>query len=408
MTQAQVVLLWIYAGIVAIWPIRLVVLELVLRRLTRLSPESPQYEQPVPPLVSAVLPARNEEQNLVRCLESLSAQQYPNLEIIVVNDRSADRTGVIAQQAAIRDSRIRVLTITTLPPGWIGKTHALKRATDSARGEWFWFIDADTDHAPESLSTLLEYARDQGASMVSLLPELRCESFWESVVQPLAGITLMQYFPLHLVNDDRSRLAFANGQCILIERTAYLAAGGHEAVRARFVEDIALARAVKGLGLGLRVALAHRLVFCRMYSSIAQLVGGWSRILYDALDRKAWRVQLNLLDALMLSQSGHLAMAAGLTISLFGACPLAGWLLGLSLLHHVGMFLVFRRVYRTSVPGSRYAIWYPLGNLIVDWILFKALGMCFTGRVTWRGTQYKSGADEMTPQRIELSPGDAR
>ena len=95
----------------------------------------------------------------------------------------------------------------------------------------------------------------EGASLVSVLPELRCESFWEKVVQPLAGITLMQSFPLPAVNDDRSRLAFANGQYILIERPAYLAAGGHEAVRDRFVEDIALAKEVKGLGLPIRVML---------------------------------------------------------------------------------------------------------------------------------------------------------
>ncbi len=219
----------------------------------------------------------------------------------------------------MRDLRIHVLTIQRLPAGWTGKTHALQRAAREARGDWFWFIDADTDHAPESLSTLMEYARSQGASLVSLLPELRCETFWEKVVQPLAAIALMQSFPLNVVNDDRSRLAFANGQYILIERPAYLAAGGHEAVRDRFVEDIALAKRVKGLGLPIRVALARGLVTCRMYSSLAQLVRGWSRILYDALDRKAWRLSLNLLDGLVISQTAHVAFVAGLALWLAGA-----------------------------------------------------------------------------------------
>ncbi len=148
-----------------------------------------------------------------------------------------------------------MLTIEHLPSGWTGKTHALHRATAEARGEWLWYLDADTLQAPEALSVLMEYGRIHDASLVSLLPELRCETFWEEVVQPLGGITLMQSFPLHLVHSRRSRLAFANGQSILISRSAYDQAGGHQAVRDRFVEDIGLAQRVKDLGLSIRVAL---------------------------------------------------------------------------------------------------------------------------------------------------------
>jgi len=401
MSHAYVVLLGIYAAIIAIWPIRLIVLEVLLRRLGALSPQSPRYEQPEPPLVSAILPARNEEHNLARCLDSLSAQDYPHLEIIVVDDRSTDRTGPIAQSAARRDPRIRVLTIERLPPGWTGKTHALQQAAKQARGDWFWFMDADTDHSPASLSTLMEYARTTGASLVSLLPELRCETFWEKVVQPLAGVTLMQSFPLNWVNDDRSRLAFANGQYILIERPAYLAAGGHEAVRDRFVEDIGLAQEVKRLGLPIRVALTRGLVTCRMYSSLAQLVRGWSRIFYDALDRRAWRLWLKLLDGIFISQTAHCAFVAGLALWLSGAGPLASWLFGLSIIHHIWMYLLFRRVYRMSSPDSRSVGWYVLGNLVVDVILLQAIRMCFTGRVTWRGTHYNKSIRPIMGERVE-------
>ncbi len=151
------------------------------------------------------------------------------------------------------------------------------------------------------------------------------------MVQPLAAITLMQSFPLHVVNDDRSRLAFANGQYILIERTAYEAAGGHRAVRERFVEDIGMAEKVKSLGLPIRVALVRGLVLCRMYSSFRQLVRGWSRILYDALGRKTWRLVLKLLDPIIFCQSGHLALAAALVLMALGRSgPSATWLLVLA------------------------------------------------------------------------------
>ncbi|MEJ7640167.1 MAG: glycosyltransferase, partial [Singulisphaera sp.] len=166
------------------------------------------------------------------------------------------------------------MTITELPAGWTGKTHALQVASESARGEWFWFLDADTRHEPDSLSIVLEYAREHRADMASLLPEMRCETFWEDVVQPLAGVVLMQSFPLFRVNDDRSRLAFANGQYILIRRSAYAAAGGHRAVRDRFVEDIYLAKRVKALGLPIRVATSTEISSTRMYTSLPQIVRG--------------------------------------------------------------------------------------------------------------------------------------
>lgn len=282
MTGTHVALLVAYAVIIAVWPIRLIVLAIIMRRQDVLTPRSPRFDCPDPPLVTAILPAKDEEAYLAECLLSLRRQTYPNLEILVVDDRSTDRTGEIARDMAASDPRVRVLTIDNLPPGWTGKTHALEHASHVANGQWLLFLDADTLHAPESLEIVMEFARSHGAVLTSLLPELRCDTFWERVVQPVAAITLMQSFPLHAVNDDRSPLAFANGQYILIERSAYDAAGGHRGVRDRFVEDIAIAQRVKALGLPIRVALARGIVSCRMYASFNQVVRGWSRILYDA------------------------------------------------------------------------------------------------------------------------------
>jgi glycosyltransferase involved in cell wall biosynthesis len=393
MNGTQATLLWIYAGIVAIWPIRFVVLWVILRRQRFLDERSPHFAEPDPPLVTAILPAKDEEVYISDCLASVRAQTYPNLEILVVDDRSADRTGEIARQHAARDARVRVLTIEDLPPGWTGKTHALHRAVAEASGEWLWFLDADTLHAPDGLSILMEYARTERAALASLLPELRCETFWERVVQPLGGIVLMQSFPLHVVHRDDSPLAFANGQYILIRRKAYDDAGGHEAVKDRFVEDIALAGRVKRKGYRIRVALIRGIVTCRMYASLEQLVRGWSRILYDALDRRAGRLAWRLLDVLVFCQSGHVALAASLVLlaSRFDP-PFSLALLGLSLAHHALMFIVFRLIYRTSVPRTRHAGWYPLGNVIIDVILFRAIRMCLTGRVKWRDTVYGPAA----------------
>ena len=393
MTPTETTFLSLYAVVIAVWLARLAVVSYVARTMHLLTPASPRYDRPDPPLVTAVVPAKDEESTLGDCLHSVVAQTYPNLEILVVDDRSTDRTPDIARAFAEADPRVRVVTIRDLPPGWTGKTHALQVAAGQAGGDWLWFLDADTLHGPDNLLIVMEYARSQNAALASLITELRCETFWESVVQPLAGIVLMQSFPLFWVNDDRKkRVAFANGQYILVRRDAYDAAGGHHAVRDRFVEDIGIAQRVKGLGLPVRVAVAHGIGSTRMYASLGQLVRGWSRILYDALDRSPWRLLGRILDPLVFSQSGHLAFAFAVILILTGSrTPFAWTLLGMSVVHHVLSYTVLGRLYRMSVPRSKHVAWFPLANLVMVVVLYRALMMCLTGRVTWRGTAYGPG-----------------
>ncbi len=408
MTSGQTTILWIYAVVIAIWPIRYIVLKYIFSRVQFLTPDSPKLEQIEPPFVSAIIPAKDEERTLDDCLNSVRAQTYGRLEILVVDDRSDDRTLEIARRHAALDPRVRVIQNEELPPGWTGKTYVLHKHAGQTQGDWLWFLDADTHHEPDFLNVMMEYARSHNAALVSLLPELRCETFWEQVVQPLGGIVLMQSFPLNRVNDDSSKLAFANGQSILVSRQAYDAAGGHEAVRDRFVEDIAMAYKVKGLGLPIRVAMAKGLVSCRMYSSLGQLVRGWSRILYDSHDRSAWRLIAKLLDPLIFCQSGHVALLASLILLAVGvAGPFPLWLLGMSLVHHALMFAVFHVIYNATVPGSRHVALFPLGNILTDYILIRSIQMCLTGKVTWRGTDYGPGMATPADALAETEPTGA-
>jgi glycosyltransferase involved in cell wall biosynthesis len=402
MSRLESWILWTYAAVIMMWPIRWVVLKIVLGRTRFLTAESPGLHGEELPLVSAIIPAKDEEATLDECLAAVRAQDYPNLEILVIDDRSEDDTLAIARRHAELDERVRVLQNDRLPPGWTGKTYVLHRHAPMARGEWLWFLDADTKHEPAFLRVMLRYAAENDAALVSLIPELKCETFWEQVVQPLAGIVLMQAFPPRDVNNDASPLAFANGQSILVTRRAYDAAGGHRAVRDRFVEDIGLAGKVKGLGLPIRLAIAKGLVSCRMYASLGQLARGWSRILYDALDRSPRRLILKLLDPIVFCQSGHVALVAAVGLQVAGrGGPFANWLLGLSLLHHALMYAVFRVVYDVSVPGSRYVATFPLGNLLTDYILLRAIRMCFTGKVAWRGTSYDANLSRVGDDAID-------
>jgi glycosyltransferase involved in cell wall biosynthesis len=394
MTSTQRLVLEIYAALIAIWPIRHLVLSWALPKLDYLSPKSPRFSQADPPRISAVIPAKDEAETIADCLTTVQAQSYPNLEIMVVDDRSSDGTAEIVRSIAQADPRVRLISIEDLPPGWTGKTHALHVAAGQSSGDWLWFVDADTRHEPDSLSIVLEYARTHDAALASLLPEMRCESFWESVAQPLLGVVLIQSYPLFWANDPTKKLAFANGQYILIRRDAYKLCGGHEGVRDKFVEDIYLARAVKSVGLSARTAIAHGIGSTRMYTSLPQFVRGWSRILYDALGRSPLKLLIQGLDPLFFSQTAHVALVVSLVMLAIGkpAGPFPLWLLGLSVVHHVLAYTCLKRLYVLSVPKTRHVAWYPLAGLVLDVILYRAIKMCLTGQVTWRGTAYKEAA----------------
>ena len=397
MTQTQRTILTIYAAIVIAWPIRHIVITIIFRMFDFLTLQSPRYTAPDPPLVTAIIPAKDEQETLPDCLRSVCAQGYPNLEILVVNDRSTDATAAVAESVAATDPRVRVVTIETLPPGWTGKTHALHVASAEARGDWYWFLDADTRHHSDSLSIVLEYARREGAALASLVPEMRCDTFWERVVQPLSGIVLMRSFPLYKVNDDRDKLAFANGQYILIRKDSYAKCGGHVAVRDRFVEDIYLAKAVKSQGDPIRAAMGTEISSTRMYTSLPQIVRGWSRIMYDSMGRKPWPLVGKILEPLIFSQTFLIAAAIGLVSWLsdgWGAFP--AWMLGLSVVHLILQITVLYRMYLVSSPRTAVdAVWYPLAGFVSDWILLKAIWMCVTGKVTWRGTSYQNNQESI-------------
>lgn len=392
MTPNQILIIRFYIFILTVWTIRRLALLYILPRLDRVSLSSPKYAEPNPPLVTAIIPAKDEEKAIDACLRSVRAQNYPRLSILVVNDRSKDGTAAIAEKQGREDPRVRVITINELPDGWTGKTHALDVASKHAEGDWFWFVDADTLHEPDSLAISLEYARQKGATLMSLLPRMRAESFWERIMQPLCSVVLMQSYPPIFTNHDKFKTAFANGQYILIRKDTYEAIGGHMAVRNKFVEDIHLARLAKAKGFVTKTAIGPEISSTRMYTSLDSILRGWSRILYDALDRKWWLVAAKILDPIVFTKPGTLALPIGLWLVITKASePFSWWILLIAVVHYTLCVLVLRKLYGLcSPPGTREALWYPVASVMVDVVLIKALMMCFTGKVTWRGTQYGS------------------
>ena len=225
------------------------------------------------PVVSVIVPARNEEPCLGACLDSLLAQTGVDFEIIVVDDDSADRTREIAASL----EGVRVIDAGPLPEGCSGKCNAAQAGANATRGEWLLFTDADTVHLPGSLARSLREAREHGVALLSYSPAQEVHGFLENAVMPVIYAELAATYRPKEVCDPASPVAAANGQYLLITREAYEAVGGHAAVRHTLLEDVALARAVKASGRKLRFRFGGDAVRTRMYRTWRDLRDGWTK-----------------------------------------------------------------------------------------------------------------------------------
>ncbi len=348
------------------------------------------------PLISVIVPARNEARNIRRCAGALLAQDYPHFELIVVDDRSSDGTGaLLAALQAGAGGRLRVVQGAELPPGWAGKPHALHQGVGQARGEWLCFVDADTFAAPALLSAARRAAREQGADMLSLLTGQELESFWERAVLPLVFTALSFGFPARRVNDPARPEAIANGQFILIRREAYEAVGGHQAVRDRIAEDLALAQRVKGGGFRLIVADGRELARTRMYTSLAEIWEGWTKNIFIGMQGRLGLLLFGVLVGLFgaLGLPAWLVGAALWLPAALRAGSGAAWVPALVLLQALGLwaYLLWQRARAAQAFGLSplYAFTFPAGALLFTAMMLASAGMVLSGRgVTWKGRRY--------------------
>ena len=233
------------------------------------------------PMVSVLLPARNEEQNIGIALSTLAEQDYPNYEVIVLDDNSDDATEAIAGEWTLSNPRIRMQRGQPLPAGWVGKSFACHQLAAAARGELLLFVDADTVHGRESIRAAVAELQDSGADLLTVIPRQSMRTFWERVILPLLHFSTFCFLPMPLVSATRNpKLAMANGQFMLFRRKAYLGIGGHKAVRTAIVEDVWLSRRVKEYGYRLAIRDGGEMISCRMYRSLREIWNGFSKNLF--------------------------------------------------------------------------------------------------------------------------------
>ena len=344
------------------------------------------------PLISICIPARNEENNIRNCVESALGQDYPNIEVIVLDDRSTDSTLTQLAEIASLDSRLLPVSGTDLPEGWAGKPFALFQASAVARGEWLCFVDADTFLAPQAISSCYSKAIETKADMFTTMNKQILGSFWEKVVMPLVMTALSVGFSPRKVNDPNTRDAIANGQFIMIRRSVYDAIGGHEKVKDQIVEDKAISEQVKWNGHHLVVADGSQVISTRMYTNLPSMWEGWTKNIY-------------------LGLSDHPSMlllgAFGATLSVIAALFLPLWtLLGINWLFNRGAWLAivvivqsllvwawliyFRvQVARSMNISAWFALTTPLGAGVFAAMMLTSAWKVISGQgVTWRGRKY--------------------
>jgi glycosyltransferase involved in cell wall biosynthesis len=328
------------------------------------------------PEVSVIIPARNEDSNLVQCLDSLVNQDGVSFEIIVADDHSEDKTRQIAESYA----QVRVVSARPLAADWTGKASAIDTAIPSARGQWLLFTDADTVHLPGSLKRSLAEAKNQGASMLSYSPRQDACTFWERAIQPVVFAELNRSFAYEDINDPNSKAAAANGQYILVNRSSYEKIGGHRAVKGSLLEDVELARAIKRIGR-LRFRYAPDAVSARMYRSLGELVLGWTKNLAALFPNVLGLAFIRLFESFALLLGPPVAIALFLERQ---------WLLtvlavSLTLVCYVGLV---RRLRKAGWTFSKSAL-SLLGLPFFSYLLFRSYFAYRIRRtVTWKGRSY--------------------
>ncbi|SNT52871.1 Glycosyltransferase, catalytic subunit of cellulose synthase and poly-beta-1,6-N-acetylglucosamine synthase [Asanoa hainanensis] len=333
-----------------------------------------------PEPVAVLLPVRDEAARVEPCLRSLLGQRGVPLSILVLDDGSTDGTADVVRAVAGDDPRVRLLTGAPLPPGWLGKPHACQQLADAAdpAARVLAFVDADVVLSPSAVAGAAALLRSAGVGLLSPYPRIVVGSWGERLVQPLLQWSWLTFLPLRaLERSARPSLAAAGGQFLVVDRSAYLAAGGHAAVRSSVLEDISLARAVKRSGGRIALADGSRVAECRMYSSWDSLVAGYTKSLWASFG--------SALGAAAVVGLLLLVYVVPVLLTVFG---LVTWSLPVVLAGCVAYALgVLGRVASAAATGGRWwpdALAQPVSVLLFGWLVVRSYRLRRAGALRWR------------------------
>ena len=347
---------------------------------------------PAPGLLSIVIPAHNEARVIEASVRGLRAQTRRNFEAIYVLDRCTDRTRELLVSAAEGDPRIRFIENGSCPPDWAGKCNACRVGADAAQGEWILFTDADCRFEPDLLDSMLSIAQQRGTALLSAVGRLTYQHWFERMLQPVASMVLIRYFPLDKANRDDGRWPFANGQFLLFRAADYRAFGGHEAVKDALLEDLAFAWRMHKAGYRLGVVDATRRMEVAMYDSLRAMRSGWTRILIEGCGRRVWRLRYAALELSITSIVLPVSCVAGIVLGGVGAIrgdDHAVTLAAISAAALITSFGAIGLIHQRQRAPLAWAVVHPVAAACVVWWLLDGARMLVQRvPIRWGGKEY--------------------
>jgi glycosyltransferase involved in cell wall biosynthesis len=335
--------------------------------------------------VSVLIPARDEEKNIERCVRAVLAGTQPPDEVIVYDDGSTDGTADILARLAAEDARVRVLGGEPLPTRWVGKPHACHHLARAATGELLLFLDADTVASPECLARLGSIFQEYQAELVTAGVRQVTGTFAERLVIPLLHLSYLAWLPLPLIWRSRdARFLIANGQLLAVRREAYEAAGGWEAVRSAVVDDMAFCRRVKESGGRVVFADGSRMAAARMYEGASELWQGFSKNLYEGIGGRP------------AALAGVMGLHLWVFVTPYVVLPIA-WFAAPALLPAAAMGVAANLALRAALAlrlrhPPEGVLLHPLGILALLGIAANSFRWSRRGAIRWRGRSYAARA----------------
>ncbi len=338
----------------------------------------PPAENALCPRISLIFAARDEEEKLPTALATLIALDYPNLEIIAVDDRSQDATARILDDFASTHDRLKVVHISELPPCWLGKPHALQKAYEASTGEWLLFTDADVRFKPDTLRRCISIIRAMDLDHLTLFCAIDMVTFWEKVVISFFGMSFNLAIQPHRVSNPHSRAYVGVGAFQMVKRSAYQACGAHQRLAMEVIDDVKLGKMLKLAGYHSAVAIAPEAISVRWHAGLGNLIRGVEKNFFAGAQFRLSQVFLQAVALL----SFNVAPLFGL---LFGH----GWIrvfAAIGLLVPIGFLLGVDIVMRIS---PLYALTLPLAAVVFTYMLLRSTTITLRqGGIYWRGTFY--------------------
>lgn len=343
------------------------------------------------PKVSIILPARNEEKYIARCLDSLLKQDYPNFEIIAINDSSTDRTEVIMQHYAARDPRILVVNAKSKPVGWVGKNWVCYQGYLRATGNLLLFTDADTVHLPSTMSLSVKHLILENLDALTAIPKLLCKDFWTKITLPMLLTFLYSRFSALRVNDPKTKIGYFFGSFFIISRRTYEKVGTHKAVRHEIIEDGALGGKVKEEKFMMKMVRGDNYIEAIWARDFHTLWHGLRRLMIPLYNQKRKRASLMAIAIFFLLFEPFLLLPYSLLFLNIARDDIFSLILIVSDTMACAI-IIFSSVIqlRLSVfQNPLYALASPLGGAIISLsFITSIIDARKKGTVSWRGRQY--------------------